>query len=181
MSKSSKLPVAAALLVPTVLVAMLGASPGNAQPTPDGEAGRYKFSQMSDGSVLRLDTRTGSVSNCARRDTSGWACYTVPDERAALDAEIGRLQADNARLKDELAKRDRADAGANSDAAGTKGNLQSNSNTDTGKTDAGKGGRLELQLPSDQDVDRVVAFLERAWRRLIEAANRMQRDVQGKT
>jgi hypothetical protein len=177
MSQSSKLRMSVALLAPTALVAMLGASPVRAQATPDSDGGRYKFSQMSDGSMMRLDTRTGSVSNCARRDTSGWACYTVPDERDALDAEIGRLQADNARLKDELAKRDRADASANADP---NGNLENKRNPEAGKTDAGKGGRPELQLPSDRDVDRMVAFLERAWRRLVEAANRMQRDVQGK-
>jgi len=180
MSRFSNLRVAAALLASTALVAAgLVASPACAQATPDGDAGRYKFSQVSDGSVLRLDTRTGAVSNCARRDTSGWACYLVPDERDALDAEIGRLQADNSRLKDELAKRDRADAGAKTNEAAPKGNLE-NSNPDAGKADAGKAGRLELQLPSDQDVDRMVAFLERAWRRLVEAADRMQRDVQGK-
>jgi hypothetical protein len=179
MSQCSKFRVPAALLVPMMLAAVPGVGPAHAQATPDSDAGRYKFSQVSDGSVLRLDTRTGSVSNCARHDLSGWACYTVPDERDALDAEIGRLQADNARLKDELAKRDSADAGTKSDAAAPKSNLE-NSNPEAGKADAGKGGRLELQLPSDQDVDRMVAFLERAWRRLVEAANRMQRDVQGK-
>jgi hypothetical protein len=180
MSQSSNLRVFAALLASTALVvADVVASPARAQATPDSDSGRYKFSQVSDGSVLRLDTRTGAVSNCARRDTSGWACYMVPDERDALDAEIGRLQADNSRLKDELAKRDRADAGAKTDETAPKGNIE-NSNPDVGKADAGKSGRLELQLPSDQDVDRMVAFLERAWRRLVEAANRMQRDVQGK-
>jgi hypothetical protein len=180
MLQSSKLRISVALLAPTALVAMLGASPVSAQATPDSDGGRYKFSQMTDGSVMRLDTRTGSVSNCARRDTSGWACYTVPDERDALDAEIGRLQADNARLKDELAKRDRAAASANADQAAPNGSLENKSNPEAGKADAGKGGRPELQLPSDRDVDRMVAFLERAWRRLVEAANRMQRDVQGK-
>jgi hypothetical protein len=35
-------------------------------------------------------------------------------------------------------------------------------------------------LPSDQDIDRAMGFLERAWRRLVEMANRMQRDVTGK-
>ena len=40
--------------------------------------------------------------------------------------------------------------------------------------------KIEIPLPSDQDMDRVVSFLERAWRRLIEMANRMQKDVSGK-
>jgi len=36
--------------------------------------------------VIRLDTRTGAVSNC-NDSSAGWACYAVPDERAAMDTE----------------------------------------------------------------------------------------------
>ena len=75
-----------------------------AQPMPDRENGRYALSPVTDG-VIRLDTRTGDVSTCTNTGT-GWACYAVPDERAALDAEIGRLQADNEKLKAELAARE---------------------------------------------------------------------------
>jgi len=156
-------------------VALLMAAQACAQTAPDSGGGRYKFSPTSDGGVLRLDSRTGSVSNCAKRDTAGWACYAVPDERDALDAEIGRLQAENTRLKDELKKRDLAESKSDTPVPGDK-----NNSADTGKTGAGKGNQLELQLPGDQDVDRMVSFLERAWRRLVDAANRMQRDVQGK-
>ena len=174
MAKSS---ITQMLALPAIVAVagVLSAAPADAQTTPDGDGGRYKFSPTVDGGVLRLDTRTGSVSNCAKRDTAGWACYAVPDERDALDAEIGRLQTENTRLKDELKKRDFAANNSDTTAPNAK-----NDNPDTGKTDAGKGSRLELQLPSDQDVDRMVSFLERAWRRLVDAANRMQRDVQGK-
>jgi hypothetical protein len=59
-------------------------------PTPDNENGRYSFSSVADG-VLRLDTRTGQVSQCSRSD-AGWVCKAVPDERSALETEIARLQ-----------------------------------------------------------------------------------------
>jgi hypothetical protein len=36
-----------------------------------------------------------------------------------------------------------------------------------------------LVLPSDRDIDRAVSFLERAWRRLVEMAYRVQKDVSG--
>src|SRR6202171_4219279 len=75
-----------------------------AQTMPDTENGRYALAPVADG-VIRLDTRTGAVSTCNNTGT-GWACYAVPDERAALDAEIGRLQADNEKLKTELAARE---------------------------------------------------------------------------
>ena len=80
-----------------------------AQSTPDTENGRYALSPVADG-VLRLDTRTGAVSTC-NNSGAGWACYAVPDERAALDAEIGRLQADNEKLKAQLAAREPTVAG----------------------------------------------------------------------
>jgi hypothetical protein len=35
--------------------------------TPDSENGRYSFNPVADG-VLRLDTRTGQVSQCSRSD-----------------------------------------------------------------------------------------------------------------
>src|SRR5438874_7495049 len=52
---------------------------------PDSENGRYSFNPVADG-VLRLDTRTGQVSQCSRND-AGWACKVVPDERSALETE----------------------------------------------------------------------------------------------
>src|SRR5262249_16735460 len=71
--------------------------------TSDSENGRYSFNPVADG-VLRLDTRTGQVSQCSRSDV-GWACKVVPDERSALEAGIGRVQGDNASLKKELLAR----------------------------------------------------------------------------
>src|SRR5215813_8003401 len=58
---------------------------------------------LADG-VLRLDTRTGQVSQCSRSDI-GWACKVVPDERSALETEIARLQGENTSLKKELLAR----------------------------------------------------------------------------
>jgi hypothetical protein len=40
--------------------------------------------------------------------------------------------------------------------------------------------KIEIPLPSDRDMDRMMAFVEQAWRRLVEMANRMQKDVSGK-
>jgi hypothetical protein len=131
-----------------------------AEPAPDSDNGRYTFSPSADG-MMRLDTRTGVVSNC-NNSGAGWACYAVPDERKALDAEIGRLQAENQKLKAQLAARDPA-ASAKPDAPNTADSQR----------------KIEIPLPSDQDVDRVMSFLQRAWKRLIEMANQVQKDVSG--
>jgi septal ring factor EnvC (AmiA/AmiB activator) len=189
------------------------AAPAGAQSTPDTENGRYTFSPTADG-VLRLDTRTGGIASCHNR-VAGWSCYAVPDERAALDTEIGKLQRENSQLKDDLARfkaeqtrfdrdiaalkeahlrldaertklkeeLDRREVAAAAPAPAPKIDAplaKEDSQKKGAARDAGKSNRLELQLPDDQEVERVVAFLERAWRRLIEMANRVQRDVSGR-
>ena len=78
-----------AFAVTALIVGLGGIGAAAAQSLPDAEKGRYALAPVSDG-VIRLDTRTGAVSTCTNSG-AGWACYAVPDERAALDAEIGRL------------------------------------------------------------------------------------------
>ena len=174
-----KFVIAVVALIPGGIVSVA------AQSMPDVENGRYTLSPVADG-VIRLDTRTGAVSICSSSG-AGWACYSVPDERVALDAEIGRLQADNEKSRDELEK--------------LKAELAAREPTVTGKIDeplpktdslkkaepkvaepkVAEGERkIEIPLPSDRDMDRVMSFLEQAWRRLVEMANRMQKDVGGK-
>jgi hypothetical protein len=144
-----------------------------AQSISDTEIGRYALSPVADG-VIRLDTRTGAVSTCNNSGT-GWACYSVPDERAALDAEIGRLQADNEKLKAELAAREPTVTGKIDEPLPKTDSLKKP------EPKVAEGERkIEIPLPSDRDMDRVMSFLEQAWRRLVEMANRMQKDVTGK-
>src|SRR6202034_2400630 len=149
----------------------IGSAP--AQSMPDAENGRYALSPVTDG-VIRLDTRTGAVSTC-RNPGTGWACYAVPDERAALDAEIGRLQADNEKLKTQLATAEATVPGKIDEALPKTDQLKK---AEPKVADGER--KLEIPLPSDRDMDRVMSFLEQAWRRLVEMANRMQKDVSGK-
>lgn len=140
---------------------------------PDVENGRYALAAVTDG-VIRLDTRTGAVSTCSNTG-AGWACYAVPDERAALDAEIGRLQADNEKLKAELATREPVVTGKIDESLPKADSLKK---AEPKVADGAR--KIEIPLPSDRDMDRVMSFLEQAWRRLIEMANRVQKDVTDK-
>ena len=156
-----------------VLALCLAAGHARAGALPDTENGRYALSPMADG-VLRLDTRTGAVSTCSNSG-AGWACYAVPDERAALDAEIGRLQADNEKLKAQLAEREPGVTGKSEESLPKSDSLKKS------EPKVAEGERkIEIPLPSDRDMDRMMSFLERAWRRLIEMANRIQKDVNGR-
>jgi hypothetical protein len=141
---------------------------------PDTENGHYTLSQTRDG-LVRLDTRNGQVSNCTH-DETGWACRLVPDERAAMDAEIGRLQAENDRLKAQLAGRDQTAAGKTDEALPKSDQLKKAEP----KVAEGERNKIEIPLPSDQDMDRVMSFLERTWRRLIDMASRVQKDASGR-
>jgi hypothetical protein len=146
-----------ALAVALSLAAFAAAS---AQPaTPDSENGRYSFNALADG-VLRLDTRTGQVSQCIRSD-AGWTCKAVPDERSSLETEIARLQGENATLKKELLAHGVPAPGVSSPPVA-------------------KPREPELKLPSDAEVDKVISFLEKVWRRLIEMGRTVQRDVEKK-
>ncbi len=161
-------------------VCLAGTGPALAGALPETDNGRYALSPTGDG-VLRLDTRTGAISTC-NNSGAGWACYAVPDERAAMDAEIGRLQADigrlqadNERLKADLASREPTVPGKIEEVLPKSDSLKK---SEPKVADGER--KIEIPLPSDRDKDRMMSFLERAWRRLIEMANRVQRDVNGK-
>lgn len=164
-------PLKFAIAVAALILGGMGGAA--AQSMPDAENGRYALSPVADG-VIRLDTRTGAVSTCSNTG-AGWACYAVPDERAALDTEIGRLQAENEKLKAELAAREPTVSGKIDEPLPKTDSLKK------AEPKAAEGERkIEIPLPSDRDMDRVMSFLEQAWRRLVEMANRMQKDISGK-
>jgi hypothetical protein len=166
-SKFSAIPAA------VLMLCLAGTASTRAEPMPDSGNGRYVLSAVPDG-VIRLDTRTGDVSTC-NNSGAGWACYVVPDERAAFDAEIGRLQAENEKLKAQLAAREPTVSGKIDEPLPKSDSLKQ-PEPKVGETDR----KIEIPLPSDRDMDRMMSFLEQAWRRLVDMANRMQKDVAGK-
>ena len=138
--------------LPLLVLAFVAlAPPVQAQTTPDSENGRYTFSQVAEG-MLRLDTRAGAVSLCAKKD-AGWACNAVPDERAALENEIARLQRENGALKKDMLARGLPLPGGI--ARGTPAEQQRELN-------------LKVPLPSDAEIDRVMSAFEKMWRRIVD-------------
>jgi hypothetical protein len=140
-----------------------------ADPAPSAENGRYALSPTADG-VLRLDTRTGAISTCSNGG-HGWACYAAPDERKAMDDEIGRLQAENEKLKAELAAQRPAEPPKTGAPPKADGQGASKSQAER---------KIEIPLPSAADVARVESLLQHAWRRLLDMAKGVQSDGSGK-
>ncbi len=114
---------------------------------------RFSFERIDDGFV-RLDHDTGQVAFCNQR-TVGWGCQALPEDRQALENEIERLQRENAVLKNKLPP------------------LANN-------PPAEKRTEPALKLPSDEDIERAMAVLEKAWRRLVEIIVNLQKDVMRK-
>jgi len=92
-------------LTVTLAVPALAQTPDAPKATPDSVNGRFNMSPIADG-VLRLDTRTGQISLCRKRNDN-WACESVADDRAAYEKEIARLQERVNKLESQL------DRGAN--------------------------------------------------------------------
>jgi hypothetical protein len=118
---------------------------------PDTENGRYTLNRV-DGGWLRLDTRTGAVSTCAQA-AGAWTCRLAPDERATLEGELSRAQQENATLKQELIKRG---------IALPQGMAQAPAGPAKSPEEPA------IRLPSDADIDRVMGFMEKVMKRMID-------------
>lgn len=146
----------------TIITCCIPLASGWARERPD-EA-RYVFHEVKDG-ILRLDTRRGDVSHCSR-NSIGWVCRVVPDERSALDAEFKRLQQENAMLREELAAARQSGSGGASPP--TRPAPQSNPAPRSGSTTTGQDAGALLRLPTAEDVERARAAVATIWRRLVD-------------
>jgi hypothetical protein len=125
---------------------------------PDSAGGRYIFSRIGDGYV-RLDTQTGAVAQCSQRSV-GWACEAAPEDRAVLENEITRLRNENAALKKEILSRGLTlPPGAMPEPP------------------LAQNGETTIRLPSDADIDRMMAFVGKVWHRFVDAVQRAQKQI----
>lgn len=141
------------LMVIAIASAWLGAQPSPRGAEIENEDSRFTF-YRADGGYLRLDGRSGQVSLCTKHQV-GWLCEALPEERAAFEAEIARLQGDNAALKQMLLAHDLP----------LPGGLQMDSAP-----------AAASPVPRHQ-VNRFVTAVEVVWRRLVAMVSSMQRDL----
>jgi hypothetical protein len=174
---------AIALLVGFALVSLPGARAQTQDQDNNEEAGqRFVFHEVDEG-ILRLDTRLGEISLCSRQSV-GWTCRTVPDERKALDAEINRLQQENAELKNELAAPgEQAGKPAPGATGGVARSGSVNPDTQAKAQDKAQDKAPDIvrppepAKPSGGDLRRVREIVGMIWQRLVEMMAQLRADM----
>jgi len=141
-----------------VSLASLGPSLRAETAAPGNDDTRYSFHSVDDGFV-RLDARTGQTSLCSR-DTAGWSCRAMADDRVAFDEEIARLQGENAALKKTL-----LDHGLPLPSGIAMGQLPAAPDAN-GRTS-----------PEDAGFHRAMVLMQRVWRRLVEMMADVRHDL----
>jgi hypothetical protein len=172
--------------------------------TPPVPPARFTFNRV-DGGFLRLDNETGQVAICSQRAV-GWGCQAVPEDRAALEKEIARLQDESAKLKNdvtrqqdeavklsnEVARQQNQAAGLTNEVARLKDEVASLKIEIAILREppprppaeltppANKKDEPKITLPTREDIERARAALESAWRRIVDTIQNLQKDVMGK-
>lgn len=144
------------LLVAGLTTHALAQTGGAGGEPPSDEGGRYQLERSDDG-FIRLDTRTGAVSNC-RQARGDLVCQSSPDDRRALEAEIERLAEENAELRQRLA-----------------GGQTDNAMPEVRRDEDGRPS-VELKLPNQEDVDRIVDFFGGVMQRFLEMVQNLRND-----
>jgi hypothetical protein len=151
---------------------------------PDFSNPRFVFHRSGDG-FLRLDLVTGAVASCSQ-NTADWTCVPGRDERAVLDHEIARLRRDNAALKNALLEHGvplpndmKADA-PTVPAETIPRPPQTVPPTASAPPPSAKPGEPDRASRDDAEVERIMAMMEKVWRRLVEIMMSIQRDLQKK-
>jgi hypothetical protein len=117
-------------------------------------AERYELKPV-DGGFLRLDRQTGLTSLCAPAG-DGYACRPAAEGGSADAAMVAQLEKRVAELE----------AKVRALSADRPSSLKSGAPRDP-----------TLDLPTDEQVDRVASFLERAMRRFKKLATDVERDM----
>jgi cell division protein FtsB len=157
------------LIVAAVLAfAGLAAAAENqaAAPTTPEAPSRYAFNRVNDG-FLRLDNVSGQIAFCSPT-SAGWACQAVPEDRAALEKEIARLQDEVTDLKQQVASlREPPPPRPPADL----------SKPDSASPSAQSERAAELRA----DLSRAKAAVQSAWQKLVDMISGFQKDMMRKS
>ena len=151
--RRSAIPFVAALVA--VLIPCLPAGATGDRP------GRFTMSPADGGGFVRLDTETGRMSLCQRRE-SDWSCREMAEPDRGLDREVERLRAENQRLKGEIRQMEDI--------------LLGDKRADR---QPGQAPGFEFKLPSEQDIDNAISYAQRMLRKFREKMKELDADAKG--
>jgi hypothetical protein len=170
------------VVVCTVQVGLLRAQERAPDPVLDLSNPRFAFHKIDNG-YLRLDLRSGEVATC-RPQSGGWTCALAAEERTALENEITRLQRDNALLKNALLEHGLPLPSGEAAAPPSAVPPVAAAPTPEAAPPRPPGSIPPPQADAGEhrlaEIDRAIATMERLWRRVVELAATIQRDLQGK-
>lgn len=127
--------------------------------------GRYQMSPV-DGGFARLDTETGAISICrGAKDAPAaqWNCQPMGDGGA--DAQLRKLEAENKELRAEIRRME--------DQLGLNGDKSRNGEKHAEERPRG------FDLPSEQDVDKALSYMERMIKKFHDAMKRLEGATKG--
>ncbi len=139
------------LVAPTILAVASLSLPSLAADT----SGRYTMSTTEDG-VVRLDTQTGAMALCQRKDGK-WACEDMDDSQRTLMSENDKLKAENKSLKDQV------------------DHLEETLGLGENQAETPSPG-AKLVLPSEADVDKAFDYFERMLNKLHERMDKLEKE-----
>ena len=150
MLKYWRAPLSIIRIHPVIAAILLGLTAGAVHAESPG---RFTMSPV-DGGFVRLDTDTGAMSLCAKKDGADqadtWSCAPMDDSQRDLRAEVDRLKAENSELKSEVRRLEdtfiegrRPGSGTDSQGEGPPGGLPP-----------------AMKLPSEEQVDKAIDYLE---------------------
>ncbi|TGP20577.1 MULTISPECIES: hypothetical protein [unclassified Mesorhizobium] len=105
--------------------------------------------EKSANGYVRMDTQTGAMSICEER-SGQLVCKMAADERAAFQDEIDRLQGSVKALDERVAK-----------------------------LEDSLSARLESQLPSEEDFNKTMSYMERFFRSFMDIVKDMDKENGG--
>lgn len=135
-------------------------------------AGRFTMTPVDNG-FIRLDTETGAMSLCAKRNDT-WTCEAMPDTLAGLKRDVERLETENKALKSEITRMEEAFGLA----APKSGKSDPGKQADAPPAPEARPGS-KLQLPTEKDVDQAMDYLTRMWRKFRDKMKEIEPDKGG--
>lgn len=123
---------------------------------PASASSRFSMAPAEGGGFVRLDTETGTMSYCTTKD-SNWQCKPIAEDHSKL-AEENRL------LREELAK-------LKADLKELEHLIQPKDRNEYSES------RKSLQLPSEEDVDKALTYIQRIFRKFKDKLQELEKEA----